>query len=70
MATDLGINNVLFVGQIEEKEKASYYNACDLFVLPSIFYGSSYEPGGLVINEAMALGKPVLLQTQLDLALI
>ncbi|AKB29739.1 hypothetical protein MSSIT_3020 [Methanosarcina siciliae T4/M] len=60
MVADLGLNNVLFVGQIEEKEKASYYNVCDLFVLPSIFYDYSYEPWGLVINEAMAFSKPVI----------
>lgn len=60
IAEDLKIDNILFVGQIEESEKASYYNACDLFVMPSVFYNYSYEPWGLVINEAMALGKPVI----------
>lgn len=60
IASDLKINNILFTGQIEENEKASYYNVCDVFVMPSIFLEHSYEPWGLVINEAMAFSKPII----------
>ncbi|AKB25966.1 hypothetical protein MSMTP_2497 [Methanosarcina sp. MTP4] len=56
----LKVKNVMFLGSSYGNEKASYYKACDIFVLPSIFYNYSYEPWGLVINEAMAFGKPVI----------
>jgi len=59
-AKEIGIKNILFTGRVSKKEISSYYNACDIFVLPSIYYKHSYEPWGLVINEAMAFGKPVI----------
>jgi glycosyltransferase involved in cell wall biosynthesis len=60
LAKKLGIKNILFVGLVSKKEIASYYEACDIFVLPSIFYKQSYDPWGLVINEAMAFSKPII----------
>lgn len=60
VAKDLGIKNILFTGRVSKKDISSYYNACDLFILSSIFYQQSYEPWGLVINEVMAFGKPVI----------
>ncbi len=59
-AKELGVKNILFTGRISKKEISSYYKVCDIFVLPSIFYKQSYEPWGLVINEAMAFSKPVI----------
>lgn len=41
-----------------------YYGLCDALILPSRF-----EPWGLVVNEAMALGKPVLASDQVGAAL-
>lgn len=64
----LGNSNVLFVGHIEGKEKASYYYACDILVTPSIFHHISYEPWGLVVNEAMAFGKPIIATTAVGAA--
>jgi len=63
LAKQLDIKNIRFVGAIKKKEIASYYSACDVFVLPSIFNKHSYEPWGLVVNEAMAFGKPVITTT-------
>lgn len=60
ISKDLGIKNILFTGNVSKNEISSYYNACDIFVLPSIFYEQSYEPWGLVVNEAMAFSKPVI----------
>ncbi|KKG51280.1 glycosyltransferase family 4 protein [Methanosarcina mazei] len=60
LAKELGIKNFLFTGRVSKKEISSYYIACDLFILPSIFYKQSYEPWGLVINEAMAFSKPIV----------
>jgi len=57
---ELGIKNVFFMdGVFDDILKASYYKACDVFVLPAIF-GDKYEAWGLVINEAMAFGKPIV----------
>ena len=39
----------------QHSEMASYYRACDVFTLPSL-----YEPFGLVYLEAMACNKPVV----------
>ncbi|KKG75435.1 glycosyltransferase family 4 protein [Methanosarcina mazei] len=60
IAKELDVKNILFTGRVSKKEISSYYNACDIFVLPSIFYKQSYEPWGLVINEAMAFSRPVI----------
>ena len=43
----------------EEEELASVYGGADAFVLPSLS-----EPWGLVVNEAMLCGLPVLVSTQ------
>lgn len=56
----LKIKNVIFAGPIFGDEKASYYKECDVFILPAIFCNDLYEPWGLVINEAMAFGKPII----------
>ncbi|MCS7231648.1 MAG: glycosyltransferase family 4 protein [Elusimicrobiota bacterium] len=47
--------NVIFTGKISEEEKLDFYNLCDIFVFPSLLEGF-----GLVVAEAMACGKPVV----------
>ena len=54
-AMSLGLDNVHFVGFIAKKELEKYYLAADLFVHPS-----REDIWGLVINEAMAKGLPVV----------
>jgi glycosyltransferase involved in cell wall biosynthesis len=46
---------ILFPGHLEGAEKTSWYKAADLFVLPTL-----HDPWGLVVNEAMAFGLPVI----------
>ncbi|MBI2685996.1 MAG: glycosyltransferase [Acidobacteria bacterium] len=60
LAADLGIaGSVRFPGKALQAELPSIYQAADAFVLPS-----TREPWGLVANEAMLCGLPVLISSQ------
>lgn len=48
-------NKVEFLGMVQHKEVNQYYDAADIFVLPSV-----RECGGAVVLEAMARGLPVI----------
>jgi rhamnosyl/mannosyltransferase len=62
-AERLGIGHkVTFTGSIPEADLAAYFNACDVFCLPSVEQSEAF---GLVQLEAMACGKPVVC-TQLN----
>ena len=50
-----GVRNVRFIGGVSWREVPRLLSACDVLVLPS-----TSEPWGLVINEAMICGLPVL----------
>lgn len=52
---ELGIHNVHFLGFQKKEQLAKIYKASDLFVLPT-----REDIWGLVINEAMAYGLPVV----------
>ncbi len=48
--------NVFYFGKVENKKLGQYYNAADIFIVPSI-----YEEGfGRVILEALSCGTPVV----------
>lgn len=50
------LENVVYVGKVENKKLDQYYNAADIVVVPSI-----YEEGfGRVILEALSCGTPVI----------
>ena len=51
---------VIFPGEVEESEKYAYYDACDLFVMPSRQEGTNVEGFGLSYIEAWHTAKPVL----------
>jgi D-inositol-3-phosphate glycosyltransferase len=56
LARDLEIQTrIRFVEQVPESQLPYYYHACDAFVFPC-----EYQTWGLVVTEAMACKKPVL----------
>ncbi len=52
------VEDVFFLGFKNQSELPNYYAQADLFVLPS-----EREPWGLVVNEAMCAGTPVITTT-------
>lgn len=50
-------NKVKLLGRISEEDISLYYNACDVFVLSSIWKTEAF---GIVQIEAMSCGKPVV----------
>ena len=57
----LGISpKVHFLGFVQHEQLASYYAACDLFVLPSFM-----ETQGMVAMEAMWFSKPIIVTSSI-----
>lgn len=55
----LSWTSIRFLGFKNQSELPRYYDLSDAFVLPS-----EYEPWGLVVNEVMNAGKPVIVSDQ------
>jgi len=55
LAVELGLDNVVFLGSVEDETKIAAMKNCHFFILPSV-----YENFGVVLIEAMACGKPVI----------
>ena len=51
-------DRIIFAGRVPNSEIPKYYCASDVFILPSI---TRLEAFGLVVIEAMACGKPVII---------
>ncbi len=59
LAQEAAPGRVRFLGFRNQSELPALYDLCDVFVLPSVF-----EPWGLVVNEVMNAGKPVIVSDQ------
>lgn len=55
----LALNDVYFTGFINQNDLPQVYAASDIFVLPS-----ENEPWGLIVNEVMCAGLPVVIAEQ------
>ncbi|HMH79883.1 MAG TPA: glycosyltransferase family 4 protein [Candidatus Acidoferrum sp.] len=63
-AAQLGIQQrVRFLGFVNQSQLPALYTAANLLVLPSV-----YEPFGVVVNEAMCCGCPVMVSDQVGAA--
>jgi phosphatidylinositol alpha-1,6-mannosyltransferase len=61
LARQLGIaDSVRFTGRVPFESLLDYYNACDVFVMPSKTELPNVEGFGIVFLEAGACGKPVI----------
>jgi glycosyltransferase involved in cell wall biosynthesis len=54
-----GLSSIRFLGFKNQTEVPRYFDLCDAFVLPSI-----HETWGLIVNEVMNAGRPVVLTDQ------
>jgi glycosyltransferase involved in cell wall biosynthesis len=59
LAISLSLDNVIFAGFINQAELPKIYAASDVFVLPS-----ENEPWGLIVNEVMCAGLPVVVSDE------
>jgi glycosyltransferase involved in cell wall biosynthesis len=64
VARNLNLDDVVWAGFVQVDELPVYYALSDGFILPSVS-----EPWGLVVNEAMACGLPVLVSDRCGAAL-
>ena len=60
LCSDMAVGNVHFLGKIDPANLHYIFSIADVFVLPSYFLRNHYESWGLVINESMSMGLPVI----------
>ncbi|MXV17408.1 glycosyltransferase family 4 protein [Hufsiella ginkgonis] len=61
LAQKLKLKRVVFTGAVDNHNLPGYFHRSDAFILPSLS-----ESWGLVVNEAMAAGLPVLLSSRIN----
>ena len=64
LVQQLAVKGVVFTGFVNQRDLPAIYAACDVFVLPS-----TDEPWGLVVNEVMCAGVPVVVSSEVGCAL-
>lgn len=60
LSKKLKIEKIKFVGDVPNEKIYDYFHISDVFVLPSCIKRGQTEAWGLVINEAISAGKPVI----------
>jgi len=61
LANSIQLNTVDFLGTVNNADIPGYFHEAEAFVLPSL-----WESWGLVVNEAMAAGLPILLSNNIN----
>lgn len=64
LVKSLRLDDVVFVGTVSEKDKTAYFMVADMCVFPSV-----WEEWGMVLTEAMSVGKPVVVTSTFGSAL-
>ena len=54
-ANSFGWSSIKFLGFRNQTELPPFFDLCDVFVIPS-----SFEPWGLIVNEVMNAGRPII----------
>ena len=62
-AKQTGWSSIKFFGFQNQSRLPAFLDLCDVFVLPSV-----KEPWGLIVNEAMNAGKPIIVSDQVGCA--
>jgi len=61
LAEGYGLNGrIMFLDYVENRMLGTYYALADVFVMPSVTTKTFKEPWGMVVNEAMNQGCPVI----------
>lgn len=60
LVEELKINNIVFSGTVDPKDRKSYFEQCDIFVFPGTFRDGRTDVWGLTLNEAMEFGKVMI----------
>jgi len=68
LCRSLETENITFAGSVAPADRGQFFEQADVFVLPSRFIGNFYEGWGLVINEALSMGLPVITTTAVGAA--
>ena len=55
-----GIDHILFLGSITDKEKWAWLSLCDILIMPARNIDGDFEGFGIVYLEANLAGKPVI----------
>ncbi len=53
-------HNITFLGKISDEEKWTWFDLCDIFIMPARQISNDFEGFGIVYLEANLAGKPVI----------